>query len=71
MKITLPTGYELPDGAKPGEPFEVVATLVASDDGTFDLVAVDGMEIEETPDTDVETPEEEMAPAIKLPWQEA
>jgi hypothetical protein len=65
MKIVLPAGYEIPDNAKPGEPFEAVVTLVAEEDGSFEIKAIDGMEIEED-----EEPEEDEASAIKLAWNE-
>jgi hypothetical protein len=50
MQITLPTSYEVPSGVKPGEPFDVSATLVKNEDGTFNLVAIDGVDL----DTDKE-----------------
>jgi hypothetical protein len=62
MKIPLPQGYEVPDNAQPGEPFEVVATLEMEEDGTFELKAIDGMKIEEQ-----EEPEPE-EPRMELPW---
>ena len=71
MKITLPQGFELPEGAKPGQPFEVVATLELNEDGSAELEALDGIPVEpETEETAEMEPEEE-APAIKLPWEEA
>ena len=46
MKLNLPKGYEPPENAQPGQPFEAVATLSMEEDGTFELVAIDGMAIE-------------------------
>lgn len=66
MKITLPQGFELPEGAKPGQPFEVVATLELYEDGTAELEALDGIPVE----TEEPEPEQE-APAVRLPWEEA
>lgn len=78
MKITLPEGYETPENVKPGQPFEVVATIVAVGDGTFDLTAIDGMEVgggeedeaaEETAETEM-TGEQRLAASVKMPWSE-
>jgi hypothetical protein len=71
MNITLPKGYELPDGAQMGEPFEAVATLIANEDGTFTLDAIDGMDIEgetEEEEEETESPEARLAASVKLPW---
>jgi hypothetical protein len=77
MKITLPPDYKAPDNAKPGEPFEVVATLVQAEDGSFDLTQVDGMPVndDEANETD-ESETQAMAPKVagpdasrfKMPW---
>ena len=45
MTITLPKGYTPPEGSKPGEPFEAVAMLVASEDGSYTLKTIDGVKI--------------------------
>lgn len=45
MNIALPKGYKPPEGAKPGEPFEVVATVSLSEDGSFMLKTIDGVEV--------------------------
>lgn len=65
MTISLPKGYQPPQGAKPGEPFEVVAMLVASEDGTFLIQSIDGVEVGES-----EEPEEmeEMEPEQPSPF---
>ena len=41
MKIKLPAGFEPPKGTKPGDEFEVVATMKLSKDG-YELLEVDG-----------------------------
>lgn len=58
MRITLPKGFEPPASAKPGEPFEAVATLMMNEDGTFELSALDGMDLGELnePDPDMDMP---------------
>ena len=64
MKIILPKGYQPPEGARPGEPFEVVAILTASDDGSFQITALDGVKLGE----DEEPPEEEEVPEMENPF---
>jgi len=59
MKIHLPRGYRPPESARPGEPFEVVAVLVSSEDGSFMLKSLDGVEVGE---------DDESVPEI--PWDE-
>jgi len=74
MKITLPDGFELPENAQPGEPFEVVATLELEEDGSFQLVAIDGVEL---PDSEKEDDEPDEDPVsrrnaeVVMPWPEA
>lgn len=73
MKITLPEGFEIPADVLPGEPFEVVATLEVSDDGSFELTAIDGVELSDEPEVEVEveeTPENRLAAKVALPWPE-
>jgi hypothetical protein len=55
MKITLPEGFPIPENVRPGEPFEVVATIAPGEDGGFTLTAIDGMKLSEE-----EEPEDEM-----------
>jgi hypothetical protein len=80
MKITLPEGFPLPENARPGEPFEVVATIAPGEDGGFSITAIDGMklseeeepedEMEEEDETEGETPVNEYndASGVKLPF---
>ena len=77
MKITLPEGYEIPENVKPGQPFEAVATLVASGDGTFELTAIDGTELapegeDEEPEMEesMMTGEQRLAKNVRLPWED-
>jgi hypothetical protein len=69
MKITLPDGFQIPTTAKPGEPFEVTATLMMGDNGAM-LTALDGVALEEEMEEMAE--EEEYAdPQISLPFENA
>lgn len=64
MKIVLPDGYELPENARPGEPFEVVALITPGEDGSYSMTAIDGIEL------DKEEPAQEEKSPIKLPWEQ-
>lgn len=71
MKINLPEGYEPPADAQPDEPFEAVATLKRNKDGSYDLTAIDGVEVGKP--EKVEKKEEEMEgpgarPDFPRPW---
>jgi hypothetical protein len=80
MKITLPDGFQIPATAKPGEPFEVTATLMMGEGGTM-LTALDGVALmeEEEEEEEEEGMEEEMGgmeeeyadPQILLPFENA
>ena len=68
MKITLPEGFMPPKNARPGESFEVVATISQEEDGSFELESIDGVEL---PDAEEEAPMERTdATNIKLPFEE-
>ena len=80
MKIILPEGFEIPQNTRPGEPFESVAVITPSEDGSFSLSSLDGvalaeeeeeMEDEETEGGEMEMEDgEEMAdPEIRLPFE--
>ena len=47
MKLALPKGFPMPENSRPGEPFDVVATIRPVEGGMFAVVALDGMEIPE------------------------
>jgi hypothetical protein len=66
MKITLPKGFQLPAAAKPGEPFESVATLTISEDGTVQLSALDGVTL---PEAEEPEQEEMQEPDITIPFE--
>jgi hypothetical protein len=78
MRLILPPDYQLPENARPGEPFEVVAMLQPAEDGSYTLTAIDGIQLpseEEETEEETEAPEmEEMsdeakfAKKIPLPW---
>ncbi len=68
MKITLPENYPLPENARPGEPFEAVATLKPNEDGSFELTAIDGVELGGDPEMEAMSPAAEFAKKIPLPW---
>jgi len=77
MKLALPKGFTPPQNARPDEPFEVVATLCACEDGSFELKALDGMKMPEE-DEEEDEDEGEMEPVnerndstdIKLPFDD-
>jgi hypothetical protein len=70
MKITLPADYQPPDNAKPGESFEVVATIVQADDGSFDLTQIDGIPVEgeEKEEAGEVAPPQGLVSRLKMPW---
>jgi hypothetical protein len=78
MQITLPKGYELPEGAKPGEPFDAVASILLNEDGTFTLSAIDGMELaseeaemeEDEDQEEMDNPLVKFAQQVKMPWSD-
>ena len=79
MKLTMPEGFMPPKDSRPGEPFEVVATISPSEDGGFSLTAIDGVKMPEDDEEDDEGEEEEgMMPAnertdatnVRLPFGE-
>lgn len=57
-----------PQNARPGESFEVVATLSQEEDGSFELEAIDGVKLEDT-DTEEDSMERTDATNIKLPFE--
>ena len=73
MKLTLPEGFQLPATAKPGEPFESVATLLMHEDGSVEVTALDGValpEEEESEEQEMMEPEQEMMePDITIPFE--
>ena len=60
MVLNLPKGYRPPEGARPDEPFEVVATVVLAEDGSFKLKTLDGVELDDE--------DEEQEAPFELDW---
>lgn len=58
-----PEGFTLPDGTKPGDPFPASVTLKQNDDGTLQVLEVEGMPVAAEP----ETPEEDAAETEEAP----
>lgn len=66
ISFPAPEGFSAPEDSKPGQPFEVMATVVMADDGSLTLNAVDGVPVAaeessveaggESPETEVELP---------------
>ena len=76
MKIMLPDGFQIPENTRPGDPFESVAVITPSEDGSFTLSSLDGValaeEEEEEESEEMEAPEmeEEMAdPEVMIPFE--
>lgn len=71
MKLTFtsPEGWQMPEDAAPGTPFQAMGTFIADEDGNITLTEIDGTEIAmpemEDEETEVEVemvmPEKEMA----------
>lgn len=70
LSFTSPEGWQMPEDATPGQPFQAVGTFLADEDGNLTLTAIDGTEIpvmedEEMEDEGVEIevtmPEKEMS----------
>ena len=72
MKLILPEGFAPPKTARPGEPFEMVATVRPSEDGTFALIALDGVKLPEDDDEDEEEYVDEQIDGtnVRLPFGE-
>lgn len=74
MNITMPEGFTPPKNSRPGEPFEVVATIRPTEEGQFMIVAVDGMEMpmEVEEEEIVEEPVDERVDStnVRLPFGE-
>lgn len=65
MILILPQGFTPPENARPGEPFEAVATIKANEDGSFELLAIDGAEVGGGEEEDEMS---KFAAKIPLPW---
>jgi len=71
MILPLPQGFTPPENARPGEAFEVVATVKANEDGSFELLAIDGMEVGKSETPAKEDAMSRFAAKVKLPWDES
>lgn len=69
MKINLPKGFQLPATAKPGEPFESVATLTMGEDGSVKMTALDGVALPESDSEEAPEEEEMQEPDISIPFE--
>jgi hypothetical protein len=45
ISFPAPNGFSAPEDSKPGQPFEVMATVVMGGDGLLTLSAVDGVPV--------------------------
>ncbi len=71
MKLPLPKGFAPPQNARPGEPFEVVATLSQEEDGSFELEAIDGVKLaDEEEEEEMPVDDRTDSTNIKLPFGE-
>jgi hypothetical protein len=78
MKIILPDGFQIPENTREGDPFEAVALITPSEDGSFTLSSLDGVaiaeeeEAEEEESEEMEEPEAEVMaePDIVLPFEQ-
>jgi hypothetical protein len=46
IEFELPSGFQVPDQTEPGESFDAVATISVGEDGTAQLLALDGLPVE-------------------------
>ncbi len=67
LSFTSPDGWQMPEDAMPGQPFQAVGTFLADEDGNITLTAIDGTEI---PAMDMEDEESEMEVEIEMPEKE-
>ncbi len=67
LSFTSPDGWQMPEDATPGQPFQAVGTFLADEDGNITLTAIDGTEIVMD---DGEDEEAEMEVEMKIPEKE-
>jgi hypothetical protein len=66
ISFNAPEGFSAPEDSKPGEPFEVMATLTMGDSGMLTLNAIDGAPVSmdaEPEEGEMEGPEMEIEPS--------
>jgi hypothetical protein len=67
LSFTSPDGWQMPEDAMPGQPFQAVGTFLADENGNITLTAIDGTEIVMD---DGEMEDEEMEVEMKIPEKE-
>jgi hypothetical protein len=67
LSFTSPDGWQMPEDATPGQPFQAVGTFLADENGNITLTAIDGTEIIMD---DGEDEEAEMEVEMKIPEKE-
>lgn len=67
LSFTSPDGWQMPEDATPGQPFQAVGTFLADEDGNITLTAIDGTEIAME---DGEDEGAEMEVEMKIPEKE-
>lgn len=60
IKFPMPDGFAAPEDAQPGKPFEVMATVMMSEDGMLALSAIDGAPVASASDDDDEEEMDDM-----------
>jgi hypothetical protein len=67
LSFTSPDGWQMPEDATPGQPFQAVGTFLADENGNITLTAIDGTEIIMD---DGEDEEAEMEVEMRIPEKE-
>jgi hypothetical protein len=68
LSFTSPEGWQMPEDATPGQPFQAVGTFLADEDGNITLTAIDGTEIPVMEDEEME--DEGMEIEVTMPEKE-
>jgi hypothetical protein len=71
MKLSFPSpeGWQMPEDATPGQPFQALGTFMADENGNITLTEIDGTEIA-MPEDDMEEDESEVEIEMKTPEKE-
>ena len=69
LSFTAPEGWQMPEDATPGQPFQAVGTFMADENGNITLTAIDGTEIA-MPDGEEIEDEAELEIEMKMPEKE-
>jgi len=70
LSFTSPEGWQMPEDATPGQPFQAVGTFLADEDGNLTLTAIDGTEIPMMEDDEMEMEDEGMEIEVTMPEKE-